>query len=329
MAKPAIQTGAHSTLVYYWEDNGFASSPSDTETKSFGKDAELSAWDGSRNAVELFDPNSREVAEWIKQQFSGSWTADFVLGNPWWNRAVIDTASTAGVDTDSDGTDDYYRHTFSGEQPSSLQIITGNTKSGEDWTLEGCWVDSADVRIEVPGNITVSLRGAYADLTEAQPSTQEAQVTHDSEAMAFDQASLSIGGVVQRLVQSITLTITNSVDPVLELGSETPVDFSPKSRTLTVDHVQTHDDASDDEMERFLGSTSTLDAPSKDAMVLDITNGESGSAKQRLKYDLTNALPNDFSFNGVGNPDQNIENSMTNRPVGVTATAENDKGTAK
>lgn len=321
MSKPTIQTGAHSTLVYYWEDNGFKSSPNDSNPKAFGKDAELSAFEGSRNAVELFDPNDREVAEWIEQEFSGSWTADFTLGigNPWWNKAVLDTPSTSGTSAP-------YTHTYDGQEPSSLQIVTGNTKSGEDWLLGGAVVATATISIEVPGNITVSLDGAYSSLEEAEPTTQEAQVTHDTEAATFAKGSLSIGGTVQRLIQSLTLTIANNTDPVLELGAEEPVDFSPKGRMLTVDHVQTRDNQSDDAIDRFLGGQ-TLSAPSEDAMVIDIDNGETGSAKERLKYDLTGAFPNEFSVNNTGNPDSDIENSVTNRPVGVTATAENSTDT--
>lgn len=323
MAKPTIQTGANSTLVYYWEDNGFKGSPNDSTAKPFGKDSELSAWSGSRNAVELFDPNSREVAEWIRQQFSGTYTADFVLGNPWWNRAVI---AEAGTPTDNG--DGSHTYEYNGEDPSSFQIVTGNTRSGEDWLLGGCVVANATVSIEVPGNVTISLDGAYGALQETEPDPQEAQVTRDAEAMTFADASLSIGGTVQRLIQSLTFTLANNTDMVLELGAEEPVDFSPKARMLTVDSVQTRDDASDDEIDRFLGGGETLAAPTKSAMVIDIDNGESGADAQRLKYDLTNALPNEFSVGGIGNPDSDVENSVTNRPVGVTAEATNDVETA-
>lgn len=324
MAKPSIQTGAHSTLVFYWEDAGFKADPSDTTPKPFGKDSRLSTFDGSRNAVELFDPNDREVAEWIEQQFDGSWTAEFTFGNPWWNRAVIDTPSTSGVDSDGDGTNEYYEHTFDGQAPSSIQIVTGNTKSGEDWLLRGAVVANATISIEVPGQVTVSLDGAYASLEETSPSTQESQASRSAEAFTFADAQLSIGGTTQRLIQSMTLTIANNTDPVYELGSEEAVDFSPKARMLTVDHVQTRDDSSDDAINRFLGGSNTLSAPSTDAMTIRLDNGKTGSEKQTFQYDLPGALPNEFSVNNTGDPDSDIENSVTNRPVGVSATAEND-----
>jgi len=321
MAKPSIQTGAHSTLVFYWEDNGFKSDPNDDTPKAFGKDSSLSTFDGSRNAVELFDPNDREVAEWIEQQFDGSWTAEFTFGSPWWNRAVIDTPSTSGSSAP-------YTHTFDGQAPSSIQIVTGNTKSGEDWLLSGAVVANATISIEVPGQVTVSLDGAYASLEEAEPSTQEAQVSDSAEAFTFADAQLSIGGTTQRLIQSMTLTIANNTDPVYELGSEEAVDFSPKARMLTVDHVQTRDDSSDDAIDRFLGGSNTLSAPSTDAMTILLDNAETGSGKQSVQYDLTGAFPNEFSINNTGDPDSDIENSVTNRPVGVSATAENDVDTA-
>jgi len=323
MATPTIQTGANSTLVYYWEDNGFKGSPTDSTAKPFGKDSALTGWSGSRNAVELFDPNSREVAEWIEQQFSGTFTADFVLGNPWWNRAVL---TEPGSPTDNG--DGSYTYSISGEDPSSIQIVTGNTRSGEDWLLKGAVVANATMTIEVPGNVTVSLDGAYSALEETEPGTQEAQATRSAEATTFVDGSLSIGGSVQRLIQSLTFTIANNTDVVLELGAEEPVDFSPKARMLTVDSVQTRDDASDDEMDRFLGGGGTLAAPTVNDLVIDLDNGESGADAQQLKYTLTDALPNEFSVSGTGNPDSNVENSVTNRPVGVTAEATNDQSTA-
>lgn len=321
MSKPGIQTGAHSTLVYRWEDGGWTASPADTSPKTFGKDATLTTFEGSRNAVEVFEPNSREVEDWIEQNFEGSWAVDFVFANPWWLRGLIDTASTSGTSAP-------YTHTFSGEAPSSLQIVTGNTKSGEDWTLKGCVMASATISVEVTGNVTVSINGAYAELEEGQPSTQESQVSETEEAFNFVDASLAIGGTTQRLIQSLELTVANNTDLVNELGTETAVDFSPKARMLTVDHVQTRDDQSDDGIERFLGSTNTLSAPSEDALTILLDNGETGSAAQSVQFDLTSAFPNEFSVSNTGDPDSNIENSLTNRPVGLTATAENDSDTA-
>lgn len=317
MAKPTIQTGAHSTLVYYWEDDGFKST-TNTTPKSFGKDAQLSAFDGARNAVEAFDPDSREVAEWIEQEFSGSWTADFTMGigNPWWNRAVLDTPSTSGAEAP-------YTHDFTGEQPSSLQIVTGNTRSGEDWLLQGASVANATISIEVPGNITVSLDGGYSALEETEPTEQEAQVTHDTDPAVFKNATLSIGGTVQRLIQSLTFTIANNTDPVYELGSDTSVDFSPKGRTLTVDYAQTRDDQSDDAIDRFLGGGSTIDTASRNELVIDIDNGDTGASRESLGYTLSSSLTDEFSIGGTGDVDSNIENSLTDRPVGVEAVAEN------
>jgi len=323
MSEPTIQTGANSTLVYYWEDgsDGFKGDPDDSTPKPFGKDSTLSAFEGSRNAVELFEPNSRDVEEWIEQEFSGSWTADFVFSNPWWNKAVIDAPTTSG-------SSEPYSHEFSGEAPRSMQIVTGNTKSGEDWLLRGAVVSDATISIEVPGNVTVSLSGAYASLEEAEPSTQESQASRSAEVFTFANGELSIGGTTQRLIQSLTLSIQNNIDPTLELGAEEPVDYSPKARMLTVDHVQTRDDTSDDAIDRFLGGSSTLSAPTKESMTILLDNGKTGSAKQSVQYDLTDAFPNEFSVDGTGDPDSNIENSVTNRPVSITATAENDVDTA-
>lgn len=323
MATPTIQTGANSTLLYYWEDNGFNATPNDSTAKTFGYDASLTSWDGSRNAVELFEPNDRTVAKYIRQQFSGSFSVDFVVGNPWWHRAVLATPTTSGTSAP-------YTHTYDGQDPSSFQIITANTRSDEEWILHGCWVESADISISVPGNVEISLNGAYAELEETQPTSLETQPTTNQEVLTFVEGTLKIASTTQRLIQNLSLSIQNQTDPVLELGSETPVDFSPKNLTLSVDNAQTHDDQSDDELERFLGSTGTLSSPSEDSMTITLDNGKSGSNKHLIKYDLTSAFPDEFSIDGQGaTPDQEVENSMTNQPVDITVTAENDQSSAK
>lgn len=315
MAKPDIQTGAHSTLVYYWEDNGFKGDPGDNTPKNFGKDAALTTLNGSRNAVELFDPNDREVAEFIEQEFSGQFTIDFVFSNPWWLRAVVDTPQTSG---DAEP----YTHDFSGMEPSSMQIVTGNTKSGRDYLLKGAVVQSADISINVPGNIEVSLSGAYAELEPTTPTSQESQADLDFDVFTFADAEMDIGGQTQRLLQSIDISIENNTDMKLEVGSDTPVDFSPKSRPLTVDSVQTRTSDEDEAMDRFLGGA-TLGRADRNEIVTTLENSE-----QTVELSMANSMVNQVSVSGTGDPDADIENSFTERPTNLTLTAENNTETA-
>jgi len=320
MAKSGIQTGAHSTLIFYWEDNGFKQDPNDSEPKAFGKDATLNTLQGSRNAVELFDPGSREVAEYIEQQFSGTFSVEFVLsiGNPWWNEAIIDTPTTSGSDAP-------YTHTWDGEDPSSMRIVTGNTRSGEEFYLAGAYVENASININVPGNITVSLDGAYSRLEQNTPTELEQQVSDDAQAATFAHADIQLGGSGRRLVQSLGITISNNTDPVLEIGSEEPVDFSPKQRTLTVDHTTTRDGSDDEDISRFLGGAGETDSGAADRndIVVSAHNGESGADREYLEYAFTDSMPNDFSVSNTGDPDSDIENDVTDQPTGVVAEAEN------
>lgn len=309
MAKPDVQTGAHSTLVYYWEDNGFKGDPNDSVPKNFGKDSTLTTFDGSRNAVELFDPNDREAAEFIEQEFSGSFTVDFVFSNPWWLRSVVDTPSTSGSGP--------YTHDFTGLEPSSIQLVTGNTKSGEDYLMRGGVVQSADISINVPGNIEVSLSGAYASLDPTTPTTQETQVKLGFDVFTFTDGNLDIGGTTQRLLQSIDISIENNTDMVLEVGSEEPVDFSPKSRMLTVDGVQTRTSDTDDAVDRFLGGSS-LSKAERNEIVATLDNGE-----QTIDFTMADAMNNQISVSNTGDPDSDVENSFTERPTELTLTAEN------
>jgi hypothetical protein len=318
MAKPDIQTGAHSTLIYYWEDGGFKSDPSDSTPKAFGKESRLTTFDGSRNAVELFDPGDREVAQFIEQEFSGTFTVDFVFTNPWWLQSVVDTPSTSGSSAP-------YEHDFGGQEPSSIQLVTGNTKSGRDYLLRGGVVQSADVSINVPGNIEVSLSGAYASLEPTTPSTQESQVDFGHDVFTFADASMDIAGTTQRLLQSIDLSIENNTDMVLEIGDQEPVDFSPKGRQLTVDAVQTRSSSEDEAIDRFLGSSTGLERRAeRNEIVINIDNDGTDADKQSVEFTLADAMDNDVSPSNIGDPDSDVENSFTQRPTNLGVVAEND-----
>jgi len=322
MAKPDIQTGAHSTLIYYWEDAGFKEDVNDSVPKAFGKESRLTTFDGSRNAVELFDPGDREVAQFIEQEFSGTFTVDFVFTNPWWLRAVVDTPTTSGSDAP-------YEHDFAGQAPSSLQLVTGNTKSGRDYLLRGGVVQSADISINVPGNIEVSLSGAYASLEPTVPSTQESQVDLGHDVFTFADGRMDIAGTTQRLLQSIDLSIENNTDMVLEIGDQEPVDFSPKGRQLTVDGVQTRTSEEDKAIDRFLGGTGGLERRAeRNEIVISLDNDGSGADKQSVEFTLADAMDNDVSPSNIGDPDSDVENSFTQRPTKLGVIAENATDTA-
>ena len=317
MSTSQIQTGAHSTVSFLFEDDGYGETPTDSNHKPFGKDVKLRTFQGSRNAVALYRPDTRDVAEFIEQQFSGAFSVEFVLSlnNPWFNSLIIDNPSTTGAEAP-------YTHEFDGESPRSFRIISANTKSGEEYTLEGAFVNNASFNVRIPGNVTVSLDGVYSSLDVSNPGTPVAQPVDSGRPATFANAEIDLGGTVRSLVQALQFRISNNSDPIYQIGAEEAVQFSPKARQLSIDHTRLRTDEDDEDIERFLGGSS-LGRADRDDIVVTINNGESGSAQRQLKYTFTDSMPNDFQLSGTGDPAADVQANISERPTGVTAEAIN------
>lgn len=307
-------------LNYLYEDNGFASSPSDSTDKTFGADATLSTFEGANNAVRVFNPNSREASNIIEQQFAGSWSVDFTLTNPWWTAALVDEKSTSGASAP-------YTHDFSGTTPVPLQLTYYDASNDFERVLKGCVVSSATISADVGGEVSVSLDGAYADetLTDA-PGTTPTQVTTSYRPLTFSEATIERpSGTTLNLVQSASVTIQNNTDLIYELGSRTAVDYSPKTRAITVDYTDIIN--SKDDTARMYGDSAATSPEAKvdNSMTIDFVmdNGETGAAKNTYTVAMTTVLPDSYDVSGAGSPEDDLEGALSEMAAGVSVTAEN------
>jgi len=320
----ATPTAGHqTTLSYVHEDAGFNSSPNDTDNKPFGYDATLSTFDGSHNAVRVFDPNSREAARVVEQEFTGSFTVDFVLANPWFFQEVFGAASTSGSGP--------YTHEFgdgTGDAPTSMRIFQGDDSNGFERVLGGCIVTSADISFDVPGQITVSLSGAYAD----EPTTDitvTGQPTVQREPLMTHHATLDRDGTTLSLTQSVGLSIATNDALIYDLGSRTAVAHNPKQYEYDLDYTRIVENTND--LERFYGNDTTLQDQIDNTAAITITadNGKSGSAQNKVEWQLSDVFPADHSRSGVGDPAADIEDALTEIAPTVTVVAENDDSEAR
>lgn len=327
---PPARSGRHAGLLYYWEDAGFKLTPNDTDAKPFGANATLDTREGSHNAVRVFNPQSREAAQIIEQNFSGSFTVSFELTNPWWLGAVISPATSSGVDTDGDGTADYYEHTFDGDDPRSMRLISPVEGVGEE-ALKGCVVASASISADVPGNPQINLNGAYAseEILE-EGSTSETQPQLAERALTHRQATLTVAGGSQSRIQSVSADIENNTDLVDELGASEPVDYSPKKREPSVDYTDIVQDQS--EQKRFYGdsaATSPQTSIDNDVEIrLKFDNGKTGTDKNTLELILGGSFPDTYSRDGVGDAEADLEGELQEMVRTVTAVAENGEAEA-
>ena len=323
--------GHHARVSYLWENdtNGnpdFAtSSPDDTDHKPFGSDATLNTMEGSNNAVRVFDPGSREAREVIEQNFQGSWSVEFTLTNPWFLRGVLHN------EVQTSGTDAPYTHTFNGDIPYSLRIVQGTETVGSERELLGCVIASMDISATVGGMVTVTVDGAYADEAFDGSATLTSQPIVQQRPLHFAHASVSRGGSTLSLIQNASLSIDNNTDLIPELGTRTAVDYSPKQRTADIQYGDIVEDT--DEVQRMYGG-STATSPeatveNTEDIVFTFDNGQTGEDKNSLTLTLNDAFPDSYGRSGAGDPESDLEGTLSEMAPSIAAEADNDAASAR
>ena len=327
-------TGAHTTLWYYWEEDsngnidfGAGDSTDDVDEKPFGGNATLSQLEGSNNAVDVFEPNSREMAQIIAQAFDGAFSVDFEWSNPWWLKGLISDAATVN---NGDGT---YTHTFDGDSPYPMTICAGYddraTESAgrqDERFLEGCVVQSATVDTTTEDNVSVTLDGAYINEDYQDNIQLTAQPSLNYDVMTFAEALLELDSGFVSLVQDASVEINNNTTIIRELGTRVGVDYSPKQRVPTVDYTKIRE--SDNEVKDMYGSQAAnavqeTVASDKD-MVYEVDNGQAtGSGQNQAQFSMSGSFPDSFSTENFGNPQEDLQEAINRRLRTVTAEATN------
>lgn len=320
--------GHHARLSYLWEDDAsgnpdFATDdPTDSTYKTFGADVTMNTLEGSNNAVRAFNPNSRDAARIIEQNFEGSWGVEFNLTNPWWLSGLLHNGvSSSGTSPTT--------HTWSGDIPYSMRLLVGNTHSDEQRYLKGCVISSASISVNTGGLVSISLDGAYADEDPIDTNmVTQPTIRPGIKPLHFGHATVNRGGSSLSLTQSASLSIENNTDLIPELGTRFAVDYSPKQRTVDLNYTRVVEN--EDDTKRMYGSGS---APQESVTnTADITfvfdNGQTGTDKNSLTMTLDDAFPNTAERSGVGNPEEDLEDALSEMMPTITATAENGVSSA-
>lgn len=325
-------TGAHTTLWYLWEVNGddtpaFATSETeDDDRKPFGGNAVMTSFEGSNNAVDIFQPNSREMEQLIAQHFEGSVTIDFEWTNPWWLAGVLASPST---ESNGDGT---YTHTFDGDIPLPMQIVAGYDEravgSGEDpmyRKLHGVVLQTATIDTSVEDVVSVSLSGAYVDETTERVDSLDSQPSLNHEVKTFAEAMLELDEEKLSLVQDVSLEINNNTDIIREIGTRVGVDYSPKGRVPSVDYTKIREDNS--EIQSLYGSEAASaikeTVESEGPMKVEVDNGLTEEDMEQAQFDMDGAFPESVTTENFGNPEEDLQESINKRLTTITAKATN------
>lgn len=314
-----VATAGHQALLSYDWEAGFRNAPLSPDKKPFGYNATLSTEEGSNNAVRLFEPGDPEAVDIIEQNFDGSFTVDFTLSNPWFLRALITEASSSGTSPTT--------HTFDGFPGDPMRIFHGNEAASNYYALEGAVVQTATFTFNIPGEVEVSLDGAYAYKNSDDPSFT--QPTINERALSYHDSRLTRDGTDLSFVQSLTVTVNLNVDMIPELGDRIAVDYSPKQRNTTVDYARIVQDDSD-QQRAYGGATSIQDSVENTVpMQVEASNGKTGADKNLIRLEFTGAFPDSVSRSGIGDGSADLEDELNEMIQGISAVAENGVSTAR
>jgi len=305
--------GHHADVSYTFEDNGFDSSPNDTTFKNFGGNATLDTFEGSHNAVRVFNAE-RRAAEVIEQNFSGSWsvTCEGFTEPPWWLAGLFGQPSSSNV------AGALYDHTYEVEtsnDPVSLELYGPTEGFNEYKVLSGAVIASVTVDQDNQSSPEVTISGAYA----AEPTTD---TTLDPQPPAFSDTSFlnrdaelrADGGSTVAKTQSTTLNLEGNTELVDEIGSPGPVDFIPRAWEPSLDWEKIL--ATDQTVDPL--SLFTADATYESKLLYD--NGQSGDSEYSIDFTVNTSRPMDWSETGRNDPDADLTEELSEMAADVTAT---------
>jgi len=317
---PPTTAGHQTTLSYLWEKDAddnpdfLATVMEDSDHKPFGANARLTTRSGANNAVRTFDPGSREASEAIEQEFTGSWTVEFELTNPWFLQGVL------GHEVTDDGGAAATTYNFDGNVPYPFRIYTGNRATGNEEILKGAVASSFSVSISTAGNAVCSLDGAYADSIVSSGGVTT-QPDRTNRPLTYASASVQREGELFSLTQNAQISIENNVDMIQELGSRVATAYSPKARVVNLQYDKIVQNS--DELNRFYGGGNSPQSTveNETEVVLTFDNGLSGSDQRLIKWTLKDTLSTSYDRTGIGDPQSDLEESLQDIVPSVSATA--------
>ena len=307
----SAKSGNHGDVVYRFEDNGFKEPEADTEFKVFGGNATLDTYEGSHEAVRVFNAD-RYAAEVVEQVFDGAWSVSGQLGAepPWWFQAVWGSPTVTEVDGDL--------HEFeyaldSGGDPETLKLYLPTEGFGQYEVLHGCTVASVTIDQSHPNNPEFTVTGAYAAEPERDDTESIGIPSFTKSTFTNRMADLEVGGTRVAKAQGQQIEIQTGTELIGEIGSGDMVDFVPRGFEPSVTHDKIVAEGQDvDMLDRFKSAESvTL------RQVFD--NGGGGEDEYRVELAVSGGFPNSWSESGRNDPDADLMEEL--QEMGETASA--------
>jgi hypothetical protein len=320
---PDTRSGHHGNVSYVFEDAGFDTEPTDTTFKGFGGNATLDTFEGSHEAVRVFNAE-RTAADIVKQVFDGAWSVTHEIVDPLWYLAGI-----YGQPSTSNPAGEQYVHTYdlaNDADPVSLRLYLPTDGFNDYKVIPGAVVASVSVDQSQPGNPEVTVSGAYA--REPFEDNTLSPTVPDFSKTSFTNCDgeVQVDGQTVGRAQNTTVNLEANTEMISEIGACGQVDFSPRA----FNPEWTHDKI------LWVGQDVDFFTRFKDASQvtgsLIYDNGETGDAQYATQIDVADSYPNSWSESGRNDPDADLTEELQemgqNATVEITVDISDPPGTA-
>ena len=305
---PDARAGHHGNVVYTFENQGFDTTPTDTTFKVFGGNATMDTFEGSHQAVRVFNAD-RHAAEVIRQLFDGAWSVSCDLTEPpWWLAGIF------GQPTSTLLAGALYEHVYAlnnGNDPTSLRLYMPTDGFAQYEMIAGAVIASVSVDQSPDGSPELSITGAYARKPERK-STPSVSIPDFTESTFSNRhAELKAGGTTVGRAQNTNVSLEANTELVDEIGSANAVDFSPKTFAPDVSFEKIKwVGQSVDPLDTFLNAT-----VANINLVYD--NGQTGDAQFAVDWQVSDPFPNQWSETGRNDPEADLTEELQH--MGETA----------
>jgi hypothetical protein len=312
-------SGANATVAYLHEPEGdYTGSPSDTDYKVPGIDCTIDEVSIDNALDRLRTPGDPEAADTIATSFEGAFTISFTLGNPWWLNHVFGAPPT--------GTGPYTWEFESGTVQSARFYVGVDFINGTaERVLKGVVFGGLQLQCEVGNTVQAQLTGFYADEQRNSSITPGSTPSEGDDPLVYHGATIEVpNSTTLQKIQDFTLDIQTGARPAQGLDRK-PVEavMGAIEHELTVNKVVT----STDQLNPAYGNTTAPATTVDGAANATIEFQGAASSGTRQEYQLTHVTPNDYNWQNIGNPEEDISEAITYYVDSITAVAEsNDSG---
>lgn len=316
---PDSRAGHHGDVVYTFEDAGFDTSPNDTTFKNFGSNATLDTYEGSHEAVRVFNAD-RKAAEIIRQNFDGAWSVTCDLGPPpWWLAAIFGQPTSTNV---TGALYDYDYDLANGNDPVSLRLYMPTDGFNNYEYLPGAVIASVTVDQSVDGSPELSITGAYAREPQRASTLSVTPPSLSESTYSNRDAEVTVDGTTVGRAQNTNVSLEANTDLVGEIGSEFAVDYSPKTFAPDVTHDKIRwVGQSVDPLDRFKQANQV-------AVVLKYDNGLTGEDEYSVDWTVSDSFPNQWSETGRNDPEADLMEELQEMGEDATVQVTTDAGSS-